>query len=312
MLKKTIETVESFEKRIFQITLADLSNVSNHEVVRNIIEFKDIKVPFDIFKHCFFDNNYNHFEMNEQFRNFEALGINNKVVKKNSCFKNYTDGTKVNIIHILISNYMQNKKSRLDDIARISLIKDFGKFDSLLDFKVYSNHLSLDDVFTLFNHYKYKSTKKYFRFKIKATYYSSILDETISMYFNYIVKIPKNIIKEQTFDVDFYDEVNDEEFNDEESIVEEPIVEEPIVEEPIVEESIVEESITSNINPFFEPLLEINKADTLENIVYSNYTEKCKKENENINDDDDEDDTSESNMSECSSGINDSDNSAFF
>jgi hypothetical protein len=193
MVKKY--SIGDFERKVFQITIADLANVSNPPVINETIEFKDTKIPFDLFKNCFFDNNYNYFELNNQFRNIEAITINNKIIKESIFFKNYVGGTKVNITDILILKYMQNKKARLDDISRISLIKDFNTYNSIVDFKVYNNYLSLDDVFTLFNMYKNKNSKKYFRFKIKVTYYSSVLDETISMYFNYIVKIPKNIDK---------------------------------------------------------------------------------------------------------------------
>ena len=89
--------------------------------------------------------------------------------------------------------------------------------------------------------YKNKSSKKYFRFKIKATYYSSVIDETISMYFNYIVKIPKYYkkdIKEIAVDHQFIFEESHHSDESEES-----------------EES--EESVSEN-----------------ENIVYSNYIRK--------------------------------------
>jgi hypothetical protein len=363
-----IETIENFEISVFQITVADLANNNNYQVVNNIIEFKDVKLSFDIFKNCFFDNNYNHFEINNQFRNIEALGINSQVIKENCLFKNYSNSNKVNIINILISNYIQNKKNRMDDITKISLINDFCKYDSLVDFKIYNNNLNLDDVFTLLNNYKHKNIKKYFRFKIKATYYSSILDETIAMYFNYIVKIPKNNSKQQTIDDKYvYEEYIDDETQPEESIIKEYQPEESIIKEYQPEESIIKEyqpeesiikeyqpeesiikeyqpeesiikeyqpgeSILKNIinnnlffddiydsnlinNLFFDPLLEINKHDTIENIVYSNYNKK----NENItinNDEDDDndedyDDTSESNLSDSSFDVNSSDNLFF-
>ena len=138
-------------------------------------------------------------------------------------YKNYIGGTKVNIIDILILKYMKNKKTRLDDVSKISLVEDFSLYDSLLDFKVYNNHLSLDNIFTLFNMYKNKSHKKYFRFKVKATYYSSVIDETISMYFNYIVKIPtyyKKDIKEIAVDHEFIFDESDEPHESEESELE--------------------------------------------------------------------------------------------
>lgn len=287
------ESLENFERRVFQITIGDLANISDPKVVDEIIEFKDIKITFNLFKQIFFDNNYNHFEMNNQYRLFEAIQINNKVIESSSFYKNYI-GTKVNIMDILILNYMKNKKTRLDDISKISLIKDFSMYDSLVDFKVYNNHLSLDNVFTLFNMYKNKNSKKYFRFKVKATYYSSIIDETISMYFNYIVKIPKYYKK------DMKEQVVDNEFMFEES-----------------EES--EVNAVSDVNS-----VSVSEVKKVENIVYSNYNNKKRDENINIEvkelvlydsaevvSDDEDDDASESNMTESSFGNNESDDPFF-
>jgi hypothetical protein len=286
-------SVGEFERKVFQITIADLANVINPNSGDEIIEFKDTKITYNMFKNCFFDNGYQHFDLNEQFRNIKELGINNKVIKESSSFKNYIGGTKVNIIDILILKYMQNKKVRLSDISRISLLKDFNTYDSLLDFKIYNNQLGFDDILTLFNLYNNKSIKKYFRFKIKATYYSTILDETISMYFNYLVKIPKSINENNI----------KEKMPHNESVCDE--------EESVCDE---EESIKTDET--------LKKSVEVENIVYSNY----KKNNENttidIKDltlydaeenvsDDESDNESESNMTDSSFEVNESDDPFF-
>jgi hypothetical protein len=306
-------SVGEIEPLVFQIAIADLANTNNPQnFSEEIIEFSDIKISFDLFKNCFFDNNYQHFELNSQFKNLEELRINKKLIKQSNFFKNYLGGTKVNIIDILILKYMQNKKTRLDDISRISLIKDFNTYDSLLDFKIYNNQLGLDDILTLFNLYNNKAVKNFFRFKIKTTYYSSVLDETISMYFNYLVEIPKyikdNIIKQEVTNIEYYQTEESDE---------------------------VEEEPEKNVNfklktqPLKQPVKKLVKKPVkeVENLVYSNYVRRQNNENinidindlmlynstENVDDDDDEevDDNSECNLTDTSFE-NDSDRDPFF
>lgn len=283
----------SLERKVFQVTIADLANVSNPQLVNDIIEFEDIAIPFDVFKTCFYDNNYNYFELNNQFRNIEALTLNNKIIKALSFYKNYIGGTKVNLIDILILKYMKNKKTRLDDISRISLLKDFNTYDSLVDFKIYNNHLSLDDIFTLYNLHENKKNKRYFRFKIKTTYYSSILDETISMFFNYIVKIPTKI-------------ENPDNNEDNISVVSEE------------DNEVFDDENDEENKEFQQPLLSTN---TRENIVYSNYIKKLNtrithpnlttdKIDNNLSYDDD-DASTESNLTTSSVGYNET-NDTFF
>jgi len=197
------------ERKIFQTTFADLANSDKSFIYNEVVEFKDIKMSFELFKHLFYDNNYTHFNLNDQYRYVNEISIDNKIIKEPSLYKNYVGGTKVNIIDILTLKYIENKKTKLDEITKIALVKDFNRYNTLLDFKIYKNHLGLDDILNLFSQYYNKNKKKYFRFKIKTTYYSIDLDESITMYFNYLVKIPKNInSKKSTSDNDFFDELD--------------------------------------------------------------------------------------------------------
>jgi len=267
---------EDLEGKIFQITIADLANTNNPPIANETIEFKDTKITFELFKTIFFDNNYNYFELSNQFRDYDQVSINNKVITKSTFFKNYIGGTKVNIIDILILKYMQNKKTRLDDISRISLLKDFNTYDSLIDFKIYNNQLSLDDVKTLFRLYDNKHSKKYFRFKIKATYYSSALDETISMYFNYLVKIPKDCFKN----------------------IKKPVVDDESYEESVFDDKELENFVYSNYNKKIQEE-SVDIKDGMYDLVESDA------------DEDDADDASETNMSEISYEVNESTESFF-
>jgi len=332
-------SVEKLEPFVFQIAIADLANTNNPQNFNEeIIEFSDVKISFEMFKNCFFDNNYQHFELNDQFRNLKELGINEKLINHSSFFKNYIGGTKVNIIDILILKYMKNKKTRLDDISRISLIKDFNTYDSLLDFKIYNNQLALDDILTLFNLYNNKAVKKFFRFKIKATYYSTVIDETISMYFNYLVDIPKcfkdNIIKEKITNIEYYqtdesDEVDEFEKVELDEVHEVQVDEVDQVEEPKKNVKLKTKSLKQPVKKLVEtPVKEV------ENLVYSNYIKKQNSENinidikdlmlynsmENISDDDDDEDydddeeddkTTDSNLTTTSFEVNDEDESFF-
>lgn len=230
---------EDLERRIYQITIADLANSDNVFTHNEPIEFKDIKMSFDLFKYCFYDNNYKHFDLNSQIKDMDEISINNKIIKQPSVYKNYESGTKVNIIDIMTLKYIENKKTKLDDIKKLSLVKDFNKYNTLIDFKMYNTHLGVDDILTLFNHYHNKNSKKYFRFKIKTTYYSVDLDESISMYFNYLVKIPKNMNSYKTTD-------------DHESILD--------------DDSIIHDDSIDELN------------NEVENIVYSNYIKKVNDE----------------------------------
>ena len=221
----------SLESNIFQLTIAYLSNNENAALDTDVIEFNDVEMSFEMFKNSFYHNNYEYFELNSQFTEVEELMIQNKTIRHfdSKIFKN---GTRLNLVDIVNNKFISNKKMKINDIKRLAFIKDINRYNSLLDFKIYKNYLNFDDIFTLFNQQVNKDTKKYFRFKVIANYYSDDLDESVTMSFNYLVPID-NVVEEPK------------------AIVEEPKAVEPkaIVEVP---KAVVAEN-------------------TIENIVYSNY-----------------------------------------
>ena len=290
-------SVESLENQVYQITIANLANSEDIKTDIDAIEFNDVEMPLELFKNCFFNNNYRFFELNNQYSHLDELKIHNKTIKSSN-FKNYKNGTKLDLIDVISYKFIKNKKTKISDVAKMYLIKDLSLYNSLLDFKIYNTHLSFDNIVSIYNMYINRKTKKYFRFKIKAAYYSADLDETLSLYFNYLVKIPKKSNKIKDLVEDLVEDT-DENFD---------------------------EQTTS------EPVLNINKVGTLENIVYSNYTKKVEKEkktnttssesttinvddnedeNENENENENDDTISESNMSDSSFEINESDDPFF-
>jgi hypothetical protein len=295
---------ETLERETFQITIANLTNSDKPQVDRDIIELNDVEMSFELFRNCFYNNNYKYFELNSQFNDLEELLLFNKTIKYSNfkSIQNYKNGNKINLINLIdIMNYkyIKNKKTKVSDSTKISLIKDISTFDSLLDFNIYNNHLSLNNVLDIFNQQVNKQYKKYFRFKIKTTYYSVDLDETLSICFNYLVKIPKSIDDKNT---DLHEDIN----------------------EVIVNEVIVEESKKSEKPE--KP--EVKAASNKVNIVYSNYRKKSDNQNkinllssvvinpheiqENISElGEDSDVESESNITTSSFGINESDDPFF-
>jgi len=312
-------SIGDLERSIYQITIADLANYDktlNNKDDDEIIEFEDVKISYKLFKHCFYDNNYEHFDLNIQSKYINEISINNKIIKQTSLYKNYVGGAKINIIDILILKYIENKKIKLNDVTKISLIKDFNKYNSLLDFKTYKNNLRFDDVLNLFNHYENKNSKKYFRFKIKVTYYSDTLDETISMYFNYLVKIPKPANQNDTSNSS---SSHNEEIDDENSI----ISDDSIIDTEKFDKYLVE----YNESSFDEPILNNNIIKEVENIVYSNYIKKINDKNiivnvidttnnsneleENVSDDDNDDNDNNDDTTISSFEISEEDNPFF-
>lgn len=178
----------SLESNIFQLTIAYLSNNDNAAVDTDVIEFNDVEMSFELFKNSFYHNNYEYFELNSQFTEVEELMIQNKTIRHfdSKIFKN---GTRLNLVDIVNNKFISNKKMKINDIKRLAFIKDINRYNSLLDFKIYKNYLNFDDIFTLFNQQVNKDTKKYFRFKVIANYYSDDLDESVTMSFNYLVPV---------------------------------------------------------------------------------------------------------------------------
>ena len=234
--------LESLESKIFQITIANLANVDKPLIDTDFIELNDVNISLDIFKNCFYNNNYKYFEFNPQFQDLEALKIHNKTIKFSN-FKNYKNGTKIDLDEIMSYKYIKNKKMKVNDIAKLSFMKEISNFNSLLDFNIYNSNLGFDNILAIFDKQYNKKTKKYFRFKIKANYYSIDFDETLSIYFNFLVKVPK---KNKVSD--------DSSISDSESDFES------------VDTSNSDESVSETYNEN-------------ENIVYSNYIRKINKSN---------------------------------
>jgi len=201
--------INDLEKNILEIYVSYLSNSENAIPSSDIIQFEDINITLDMFKSCFFDNNYEFFELNNQFSEYEEFLIHNKTIKngdfkfmkyktnKNSDLPSSNSGNvlkrtnKVILIDIMSNKFICNKKMKINDIKKIAFIKDINKYNSLFDFKIYNHHLSFDDIISIYNHHPNKNNKNYFRFKIITSYYSNELDETISVCFNYLVETPK-------------------------------------------------------------------------------------------------------------------------
>jgi hypothetical protein len=184
----------SLEKNILEVIVSTLSNSDNdlnYDKNDDIIEFHDIPISLDLFKNSFFDNNYGFFELNTQYSNYKEFAICDKIIK-NSEFKfmkNKKRTNKVMLIDIISNKFICNKKTKINDIKKINFIKDINKYNSLFDFKIHINHLSFDDILSIYNQHPNKNNKHYFRFKIRAIYYSNQLDENVTLSFNFLTKI---------------------------------------------------------------------------------------------------------------------------
>jgi hypothetical protein len=295
-------SIESLESRVFEITIAHLANTNKEVIDNDFIELNDVKISMDLFKNCFFNNNSRFFELNHQFREIDALKLNNKTVKYAN-FKSDKNGAKLDLYDVMLYKYLKNKKTKMNDGSRLILMKELSNHTSLIDFAFYKNHLSYENILSALNHSHHRKNKKYFRYKLKVNYYSDNLDENLVLYFNYLVKIPKK-----------HEESNDNE--EDISIISE--------EEQFDDDSTVDGYNEKN-KAFQQPEININPH---ENIIYSNYVKKLHTKithpklitNEidnsnglenNLSDDDDDDASSESNLT--TSSLNDNEtNDTFF
>lgn len=305
---KNSSSIESLENKIFQITIANLANNDKLVVENDIIEFNDVEMSLELFKNCFYDNNYRFFEINNQFSQLEELKIHNKTIKSAN-FKNYKNGTKIDLIDVMTYKYIKNKKTKINDTAKLFLIKDISIHNSLLDFKIYNTHLNFDNILDIYKQNKNIKNKEYFRFKIKANYYSSDLDENICFYFNYLVKIPKKNNKNKEYtDVNIVSNIDKKNIIHEETTHDNSIFDESTVDNDLFDESTVDndsfnKSIVDNDsfnkksilnNDSFnestvdndslnKSIMEFNKINEItnihENIIYSNYAKKACDEN---------------------------------
>jgi hypothetical protein len=307
-------SIESLENRIFEITIAHLSNIDKDIIDNDLIELNDVEVSLELFKNVFFNNNSRFFELNHQFRNSDVLKLQNKTIKFAN-FKNHKKNDKIDLQDVMIYKYLKNKKTKMNDGSKLILMKELSNYTSLADFHIYHNHLSYENILAVFNNHRHhKKNKKYFRFKIKANYYSNHLDENLVLYFNFLVKIPKNEEndKEDNSSViskeDIISVVSEEDnFDDNDSIIDEPDV------EKMEYKSIDTPILSGNLH---------------ENIIYSNYVKKLNtrithptlitSDIENNNDaqynlSDDDDTLSDSNITLSSLGDNDNEtNDTFF
>jgi hypothetical protein len=332
--KEKNTNLESLESKIFGITIAHLSN-SNKELNDNdFIELNDVKISMDLFKNCFFNNNSRFFELNHQFRDSEAFKLNIKTIKYTN-FKHDKNNTKLDLYDIMTYKYIKNKKTKLNDGSRLFLMRELSDHTSLTDFTIYHSNLSYENILNVFNNYRHRKNKKYFRFKIKVNYYSVNLDENLVVYFNYLVKIPKKG-EESNDDQSNVSIISDEEtINDEdETTVNDDHEDEDTVND--VHEETVNKHHYETVNKHHYDTVNKHHAETVnkhhydedehadedknvdifrENIVYSNYVKKIHNKiieepilitNELYNSSDDEDvvsvedDVSESNLTESS------------
>jgi hypothetical protein len=123
----------------------------------------------------------------------------------------------VYLIDIITNKFITNKKMKINETSKLFFIKDINNYKSLLDFKVYNKFLNFDEIHGIYKQQFNKNNKKYFRFKIYANYYSDVLDESLTMAFNYLVEIPKNFSQHHS-EANVSEEVADE-VADEENIV---------------------------------------------------------------------------------------------
>jgi hypothetical protein len=261
---------ESLENSIFQIPIAHLSN--NEKIINdtNLFELNDTEISLDLFKNCFYNNNYEYFELNTQYNDFDEFMIQNKTIKSQNMNIFNNQRPKIILMDIINNNFICNKKKKINDIIKVSFIKDINKYNSLFDFKIYNNHLNFNDIITIYNQDNNKINKKYFRFKIIATYYSVDLDESVSICFNYLVEIPKNMTISST--------------NDQPAIqptfqpVIQPVIQQAI--QPVIQPAI-QQAIQPEIQPEIQQVIDDSNANnnnndfnfnkTSENMVYSNY-----------------------------------------
>jgi len=180
------------ESLIIQLPVAYLGNSEKSIFDNDIVEFGDVRLSFDKFLTLFYNNNYKFFELNEQFSKIDELLIDNKIIKNSK--SNTTN--KVYLIDIITNKFITNKKMKINDTSKLFFIKDINNYKSLLDFKVYNKFLNFDEIHGIYKQQFNKNNKKYFRFKIYTNYYSDVLDESLTMAFNYLVEIPKNFIQQ--------------------------------------------------------------------------------------------------------------------
>lgn len=201
------------ESLIMQFPVAYLGNSEKSLFDNDVIEFGDVRLSFDKFLSLFYNNNYKFFELNEQFSKIDELLIDNKrIINSKSKSTN-----KVYLIDIITNKFITNKKMKISDTSKLFFIKDINNYKSLLDFKVYNKFLNFDEIHGIYKQQFNKNNKKYFRFKIYANYYSDVLDESLTMAFNYLVEIPKNFSQHHS-EANVSEEVADE-VADEENIV---------------------------------------------------------------------------------------------
>jgi hypothetical protein len=266
---KSIHPKTALEIKVLEIPIAYISNVDITRTISDVIEFEDVELSLDLFKNCFYHNYYKYFEINEQFQNIDELQLQNKKIKHIN-FNNYKTN-KTNMVDIMCSKFIKNKKRRVSDLAKISFIKEINSYKSLTNFGICNHSLSFNDITTIYNEHTYRKSKKYLRFKIKVVYYSIDLDEDITLIFNYLVKIP-GVLEDCSSDTE---SIINELDVDEEDVVEEY----DNVHENIVYSNYIEKKVNNK-----------NLLNSLENI--------CEL------DKDDEDDDSECNISTSSFGDN--------
>lgn len=197
---------EILESNIFQLTVAYLANSEKSNYNEDdLIDFDDEHVTIEMLKDYFFDNNFGFFEINQQYSCTDELMILNKTIKNcETTVMNILNVDKfkpnlnrMNFIDIIYNKFISNKKVKVDNVSKISFIKDVNKYNSLFDFKIYNQCLKLNDVISCLYQTNNKNNKTHLRLKVIANYYSEHLNEEVNMGFNFLVEIPKDKVPPQ-------------------------------------------------------------------------------------------------------------------
>jgi hypothetical protein len=249
------------EKKVYEITFAHLENVdekinANKDI--DIYELNDIKLSLKTFELLFYDNKYNYLKINDQFRHSNNFCIKNKMLK-HSAHRNYHSNIKFNLVNVLINTYLDNKKKKINDITTLYLTKETEKYNSILDFNILESYLTFNDIFDIYSENNKHNDKKYLRLKMVIHYHSLILDESINIGCNYLVKIPKKyrLNKDEGDESDCESDESDDESD---------------------HESDDDNIVYSNYNNKFDQ----SKNEKKDNIVYSNYNNKLNNNDCNI------------------------------
>ena len=245
------------EKYICELVIGFLSNIDSENYENKFFELEDKICSFEQFCYLLYNNHPGYFSVNKQNLNNELLTIIGNV-KENHKKLFFRKNAKLSIIDNFTKRYINKFHTAMPNQLNIKFLKDVNNFTSLADFDYVFRTLSLDDIINHFYQYYNYEIFKYFRFKVIVNYYSSDLQENISIACNYLVEIPsfltenfdvieniKNIIDNNVDNNVDVKEPNNKsiikEVEDEKPKVNKPKIEEVEVEKPKVNKPKIEE-----------------------------------------------------------------------